>query len=207
MNPDDLKQVWRDQSSQTRLTVDPAVLVDEVRRYGRSFDAMIFWRDAREVGVALIMIPLWAYLGFQAALPWSWYLMIPAFAWVAGYMLIDRVRQNRRRSSPDEPLRPFVADLLTRVDHQIQLLRSVHLWYLLPLALAGMAFMVQSTWRERTGGLFMVLAAFLAAVIFAAVFGFVYWLNLYAIRAELEPRRRELEVLLKSLDAEPPPEA
>lgn len=203
MNPDDLKQAWREQTSKTRLTIDPDVLVNEVRRNGQYFDAMIFWRDVREVGVALILIPLWAYRGFKAALPWSWYLMIPAFAWVAGYMLVDRVRQDRRRSSPDEPLRPFVADLLARVDHQIQLLRSVHLWYMLPIAVAGIAFMVHTTWRERTGGLFMVLAAFLAAVILAVVFGFVYWLNLQAIRAELEPRRQELAALLKSLDAEP----
>ena len=27
---------------------------------------MIFWRDFREVGVALLMLPLWFYLGVQA---------------------------------------------------------------------------------------------------------------------------------------------
>ena len=37
-----------------------------------------------------------------------------------------------------------------------------------------------------------------------AVGAAVYWLNQYAVRAELEPRRQELATLLASLDDEAP---
>ena len=36
------------------------------------------------------------------------------------------------------------------------------------------------------------------------VFAGVYWLNQYAVRSELEPRRQELETLLMSLKDETP---
>ena len=52
MNPDDFKQAWQAQSSQTRLTIDAELLLKEVRRNQQHFTAMIFWRDVREVGIA-----------------------------------------------------------------------------------------------------------------------------------------------------------
>jgi hypothetical protein len=41
-------------------------------------------------------------------------------------------------------------------------------------------------------------------VFLAAVYGFIYWLNQYAVRATLEPRRQELAALLTSLADETP---
>ena len=35
MNPDDFKQAWQTQSSQTRLTIDAELLLKEVRRNQR----------------------------------------------------------------------------------------------------------------------------------------------------------------------------
>ena len=37
MNPDDFKQAWQAQSSQTRLTIDAELLLKEVRRNQRRF--------------------------------------------------------------------------------------------------------------------------------------------------------------------------
>ena len=74
MNPDGLKEAWLAQTSQTRLTIDADLLLKEVRRNERSFIATIFWRDVREVGVCLLMVPVWFYLGAKFALPWTWWL-------------------------------------------------------------------------------------------------------------------------------------
>ena len=66
MEPDKYQQAWQAHSSQTRVTVDADLLLKEVQRSQRNFRAMIFWRDFREVGVALLMLPLWFYLGIHA---------------------------------------------------------------------------------------------------------------------------------------------
>ena len=124
MDPDDFKQAWQTQSSQTRLTIDAELLLKEVRRNQRYFTATIFWRDVREVGVGLLMVPLWLYLGVKHSLPWTWYLMVPALLWVAGYMLADRMRHKRQPPEPGEPLRQRVESSLAQVEHQIWLLRN-----------------------------------------------------------------------------------
>lgn len=204
MDPDDLKHAWQTQTSQTRLTIDADLLVKEVRRNQRSFAATIFWRDVREVGVSLLMVPLWIYLGIRQSLPWTWYLMVPALLWIAGYMLADRMRHQRQPAEAGEPLRQHVENSLAQVDHQVGLLRNVFWWYLLPVALALFAFLSQLAWDLRAGGWKTAFAMSNAVTLVALVFAGINWLNQYAVRSELEPRRRELETLLRSLEDETP---
>ena len=200
MNPDDLKQAWQTQSSQARLTIDAELLLKEVQRNQWQFTVTIFWRDVREVGIAILMVPLWLYLGVTLSLPWTWYLTVPALLWIAGFMLADRMRHQRQPPEAGEPLRQRVESSLAQVEHQIWLLRSVLWWYLLPLALSMLAFLGQLAWEARPGGLLAVLPVVVIVVVI--VFAGVYWLNQNAVRCALEPRRQELEALLTSLKDE-----
>ena len=204
MNPDNPKQAWQSQTSQTRLMIDAEQLLGEVRRKQRSFTAMIFWRDVREVGTSLLLVPLWLYLGIKNSSPWTWYLTVPVLLWVGGYMLAYRMRYNRQPPEPGEPLRQRVESSMTQVEHQIWLLRNVLWWCLLPLSFSALAFCGQVAWQERSGGWWTALAASIVVGLVVLVFGGVYWVNQYAVRAALEPRRRELETLLMSLGEESP---
>jgi CubicO group peptidase (beta-lactamase class C family) len=199
MNPDTLQEAWRAQTSQTRLAIDADLLLKEVRRNERSFNAMIFWRDLREIGVGLFMVPVWFYLIARHSLPWTAYLMVPALLWVAGFMLVDRWSHKQRPAEKGEPLGQRVAGSLAKVEHQIWLLRNVAWWYLLPPGLAIMAFFGQIAWVIRDGGWWVVLVVAGMIAVAGAILGAVYWLNQHAIRSELEPRRQELQALLAGL--------
>ncbi len=152
------------------------------------------------MGTAILLVPLWLYLGVKLSLPWTWYLTVPALVWIAGFMLADRMGHKRQPPEPGEPLRQRVESSLAQVEHQIWLLRNVLWWYLLPLALPMLAFLGQVAWETRSGGW---LAAVMVSVV-VIVFAGVYWLNQYAVRSALEPRRQELEALLTSLKDEMP---
>jgi hypothetical protein len=204
MNPEDLKQVWQAQSSPSRMTIDAELLLKEVQRNQRSLAAAIFWRDVREVGVSLLLAPVWVYLGVKQSAPWTWYLTVPALLWIAGFMLAGRIRQKRARRESGASLRRHVESSLAQVEHQIWLLRNVFWWYLLPLALAMLAFFGHAAWRERAGGWWTLLAVSMVVAIGAIIFGGIYWLNQRVVRSELEPRRQELESLLVSLSEETP---
>ena len=119
MNPDELKEVWQSQAPPHRLTIDAGVLLQQLQRNQKSFEAMIFWRDLREAGVSLVMVPLWVWIGLSHTLPWTWYLGIPAMLWVAGFMVLDRKRQKRRQPKPGDPLRECLEHSLAQVEHQI----------------------------------------------------------------------------------------
>jgi hypothetical protein len=71
------------------------------------------------------------------------------------------------------------------------------------MAVAMLAFFGQVAWQERGGG-WAVLSVSILVILAVGVLGGVYWLNLYAVRAMLQPRRLELKTLLMSFEDEKP---
>jgi CubicO group peptidase (beta-lactamase class C family) len=201
--PDKYQQAWQAQSSQARVAVDANVLLNVVQRSQQNFRAMIFWRDFREVAVALMLLPIWFVMGYTLSLPWSWYLTVPALIWVSGFILVDRKRHPQGPGEADKPLRESVKESLTQVEHQIWLLRNVFWWYLLPFTLPILAFFAQVAWSLRFAGRVEALVFFviLAGSVFA-MYSFIYYLNQRAVRVELEPRQEELLTLLVGLGDE-----
>jgi hypothetical protein len=49
--------------------------------------------------VALLLVPIWIYLGILQDALWTWYLVVPTMVWIAGFMTIDRLRQRQRAAS------------------------------------------------------------------------------------------------------------
>src|SRR3990172_3598180 len=198
MEPDKYQQAWQAHASQTRVTIDAALLLKAVQRDQRQFRATIFWRDVREIGVALLLLPLWFYLGDRWSAPWTWYLTVPVCVWIAGFMLVYRMRHKQTPSKPDEPLLHSVERSLIELEDQIWLLRNIFWWYLLPPGISILAFFAHVTWLRSEGWLDALGHADVFVVVLA-VYSFLYWVNQYAVRSQLEPRRHKLLTLLTSL--------
>jgi len=197
---DELKRAWQSQAAAPRLTLDAELVIKEVRRNEQQFAAMIYCRDLREVGVALVMVPVWIYIGIRMSSIWTWYLEIPALIWIAGFMVVDRIRQRPQKAAPGDTLRSTIENSLAQVKHQMWLLRNILWWYLLPLGSGVIIWTAHLAWRARSGGFEMMAPYAVISVFFVLVGVFVYWLNQHAMRKQLEPRRKELQDLLGSLD-------
>jgi hypothetical protein len=204
MNPDDYQKAWQAQSAQPRVTINSDLLLKELQHNQRNFRITIFWRDFREVAIALLLIPIWFYMGAKLLSPWTWYLTVPALVWIAGFMLVYRNRHKPARGNPDDSLLHCVQRSLTEVTDQIWLLRNILWWYLLPPGLSILAFCVQVAWLHSKD--WPDLLAHLAppVIVVFATYAFIYWLNQYTVRTKLEPRRQELLALLASLREEAP---
>ena len=150
---DELKKAWQSQTSQQRLTLDAGLVLNEVRRNERQFAATIYARDVREVGVALLLVPVWIYCGIRFSHHWSWYLVVPTLLWIAGFMIVDRIRQRRRRPGPGDTLRSSIERSLAQVEHQIWLLQNIFWWYLLPPFAAMTIWPAHRAWQSRSDGL------------------------------------------------------
>ena len=209
MDPDSYQQAWQAHSSQTRVSIDPDLLLKEVQRNQQHFRATISRRDVREIGIALLLLPVWFYLGITTSAHWTWYLTVPVLVWIAGFMLVYRIRHKQEPSKPGEPLFQCVERSLKEVDDQIWLLRNVFWWYLLPPSISLLAFFAHSSWllyddyldplRHAYG---FVFTFSLYCIFLFALYGFVYYLNQRDVRSCLEPRREELLTLLASLGDE-----
>jgi hypothetical protein len=207
---DNLQQAWQSQSLPPRLTIDTELLLAEVRRNQRYFTAVIFWRDVREVGIALILIPVLIVMGIKMNLPWTWYLLIPGTLWIAGYMLLDRLRQRKHHPQPDDSLIERVKVSLAQIEHQIELLRNIFWWYIMPVALPAALFIghviyqgLSAVWHEGPAVVALLgLCLALIAVVPILIGIITYRINQHAIHTDLQPRRAELTALLASLQEE-----
>ena len=199
MNPDNLKEAWQAQTSQTRLTIDADLLLKEVRRNQNVFHRHDLLagraRSRRESadGAGVVLF------GSQAL------LALDVVSDGAGPAVGCRLHAGgpdapqAHPPEPGEPLSQRVESSLAQVEHQIWLLRNVLWWYLLPPGLAILAFFGQCAWEARSGGWWVALVIAGMVAVEALIFAGVYWLNQHAVRSELEPRRQELQALLASL--------
>lgn len=199
MNPDDYQKAWQAQSAQPRVTINADLLLKELQHNQRNFRVAIFWRDFREVAIALLLIPVWFYMGAKLSSPWTWYLTVPVLIWIAGFMLVYRIRYKPVRGKLDDTLLHCVQRSLTEVSNQIWLLRNILWWYLLPLGLSLLAFILQVTWLHSHGWPDALAHLAPPVIVIFATYAFIYWLNQYTVRIKLEPRRQELLELISSL--------
>lgn len=193
MNPDELKNVWRTQTSGRRLVFDEEVILRQVVRGQSGLRSMLFWRDAREIGVALVMVGVFLYFYFSDG-PWSLLLIAGSMAWVAGFMLVDRICHRKRHPHRENSIKACTESTLAEVNHQIWLLKNVFWWYLLPPLVAMEIFFGHVAFLVKEPVAFLrpqpvVLGIFIG----------IYFLNRWAVKAGLEPLRQETEALLQNL--------
>jgi phosphoglycerol transferase MdoB-like AlkP superfamily enzyme len=199
MNFEELQKAWQSQNPGATVTINTDLLLKEVRRNQHHFWMTIFWRDAREVGVAAFLTWLFLHWAIRDR-EWSLYLLSFSCFGVGLFMLVDRWLQRRKRPVTNDPLRSCIEASLLQVNHQTWLLKNVFWWYLLPLAAAIGISICAGIWRTRQAG-FSVMKGWVVFVLFGVlIYWGVYWLNQFVVRKHLEPRRQELESLLASLD-------
>jgi Na+/melibiose symporter-like transporter len=199
------KNYWQKDAAASKLTIDSDMLIREVKRNKDAFESTIFWRDFREVAVAVIMVGVFLH-GAARAKDNMWVagaLVVVAISmlYVAAFFLIDRRLQKKREPRHTDPLLACVESSLTQVNHQIWLLKNVLWWYLLPPGAGIALFFFVVTWNLlKVLPAWQVLLGFLVGMLIVAlVFWGVYWLNQFAVRKGLIPRRDELEAMLKNL--------
>ncbi len=202
MSLDKFQQAWKAEASQLKVTFDADLLSKQVQQSHDQFRSLIFWRDVREIGVSLLLIPIWFAMGIGLSLPWSWWLTVPALIWVAGFMLIDRKRHPKTPSEPGESLLFYAKESLSQVDHQIWLLRNVFWWYLLPFTISLSAFFIHVAWNT-TGtwwGAMLVAAPF--GLFLYYLYRWIYRLNQQAVRQQLQPRQEHLQRIVTNLESD-----
>jgi hypothetical protein len=198
MSLDDLQRTWQSQSG-SRISVEPQLLLQVLRRNQRNFKLMIFWRDFREVFVAAVMAVYFAWIGLSRD-GWPWVLLGGTCLWVGGFFLVDRFRRRGLAAQFGDSLLGCVEASLADVEHQIWLLKNVFWWYILPPSLGMAIALIHGALKADDVPWWLAWALFLLiGLLCAAVMVGVYWINQVAVRNELEPRRQELLAVRENL--------
>jgi hypothetical protein len=207
MNDDPVCGLW--QSAPAGVERDATQMLDAIRKKARAFERTIFWRDAREIGTALLMVPVFVYVAIQAR---SNPLMSAGLALTAVSCLFiaGRLWWSRRgnpQPTPEESVAAYGSALLAGYDRQIALLRTAKYWYVLPLYAGMLAIyagvIAQSAaplarLQEQAPERWLLGVGFLAVVfmLMTALMGLVWWLNeRYTVR-KLAAARDSLAAML-----------
>jgi hypothetical protein len=170
-------------------------MVEEARDSHQLFQRMIVWRDVREVGVELIMIPVFLYFASRPGALWTSYLPVGALVFVAGFMVIDRLLRRRTAPPPGSTVAESLAGAVRDVEHQIWLLRNVMWWYIGPLMGSLLADSIYERILGKTDTITFVIV--LAVIFFVG--RWVWKINQQAVQRSLEPRRAELQAVLDQM--------
>lgn len=201
MTFNELQENWQSQPADPKLTIDTDVLLKEVKRNKNCFESAIFWRDFREVGIAIVMFVFFLFKGINDSL-WPLSLVGLFCLWVAVFMVTDRIIQKKKQPRLSDTLSNCAKSSLAQINHQIWLLRNVLWWYLGPLGVGILIWfgycglLLMQGEKPPIGWVLFVLGCIVGTII---LYWGIYWLNQRAVRKELIPRKNELEELLNSL--------
>lgn len=198
IEPDNLQQAWQTQSSQTKVSIDADVLLKVVQRDQKSFRSVVQSSDYWGIGIAILLIPVWIYMGIVDSVPWTWYLTVPVLVWWAVFSIVYRMRHPLKPAPSDEPLVTCVERSLTEIDDQIWYLSKSFWWSASPICFSVVTFAFHSAW-ERSDGWLDLLSNMDSVVFFLAFFSLIYFVTEKCGCQKYEPRRQELLTLLKSL--------
>ena len=210
MTPEDeLKSAWNAQPLPRQITMNADVLLQHLRGNKARFTSEL-------LRGTVIMILGWVVMAFgfmgfsiykvRHGAPWyafsgSFLLGIILLA-IAAYTALDRFRQMRRVSL-SAPVLACAEENLALVRHEIQLWNNVLWWYLLPLALGIEAAVLAAICTvEGVHGLVHPLAFRMLGILVILTLGGSWFCRWYVLPTYYEPRRQELEALVRELKSQ-----
>ena len=183
MNLDDFKEPWQKRQRDLDGRVDH--VIKKVRSRMSGFDKSIWWRDMRESLAAIVLI---VWYGYSLLQPQNWWgkcgFVLGIVACIYIIVVFNWARVKGKVARTDLPMEDYCKAELVRVDRQIWMLRNIHLTYLGPLAIA-LAAQIAAIRPDLTG-------LIMFSTMLMPLFGFIYWLNQIAVKAQLLPLREEL---------------
>lgn len=193
MTLEDYRSAWQEHNEDELSQAGEEEIADWVAERAERFEKKIRRRDLLETGAAVFVA---AFFGYEIVTASRLLARMGAGVLLvaAGYV-VWRLRRARRAFEADGTGLPVAVRLrlqLRKVEAQIELLESVLWWYVAPLALGAVLFIV------GTGG--GVAATLLSVAVVVAGSGLVWRLNRRAARKGLRPRRRELIRRIRRLE-------
>lgn len=192
---DDLRILW-----QSQTTEPPKVRPEDFRRKLNKFERRVFWRNLREYAAGAVVTACFGYFGWTLH---GLLVRVGAGLVVAGTLTVmfELHRRGSMRTAPaDLGLSTCIDFHRKSLERQRDALRTVLLWYLLPVVPGLATFDIGSAinrWKAHPVDLqHFVLTSLVSPAIVAAVFIAVWRLNQWAA-GKLQKRIDELTALGK----------
>jgi hypothetical protein len=191
MNEQDLKNIWQSSGNQDRVQFDKTKLIADLELNLNQLKKSIRHRDWREIGVAIMMIPLFGFTAYKIPFMLSKVGAIIIVGWCM--LLIVRLVMAKKNKviMPTESYINYLLKSRAYLQAQKELLDTVLYWYILPsvtgVLLFFMGFGLSTAQRIIFSGVTLGLGIF------------TYLLNKHAVRKGILPRLHRIDDIIKNL--------
>ena len=193
MTIDDAQRLWKAQPVGLEMT---AQRIEAISQESNAFSRAVLYRDIREWAATLVLFVAFFGAGLFPGAPRVWFISAAVIAlFPGGYLVFARTRSSGR--SGDLSNREFIEYTRSRYASQERLLSGIVTWYLAPLFISALVFIVGTVLHIPDFSWQLRLAVF--AIQFSICllsFVLVGWVNIRAARIRIRPKIRELDGIL-----------
>lgn len=190
---DELRELWCSQP--TLKTTGGKDMLEFVKKRTTHFDrimAVRIWMECIAAGVVVAIFGFSAVRAGDALVRAGCLMIAVSAAWIIFFML--RYGRGPRSVDPSLDLSGYTKALADRYDYQINLLKSVKYWYLLPPYL-GLLLGTLGILRERARTGPLSWTDLIWPAVYTAFFAAVWWLNeVYSVGRLREERAKLLSM-------------
>ncbi|MBC3541015.1 hypothetical protein ACFSC6_17185 [Rufibacter sediminis] len=188
----DLKNLWQNARPQDQIHLNQHLLLQEVSQEAKTVDQKIRQRDRTEIAVALIMIPLFGLVAWRLPFPLTKLGAALVIPWCL--LVIYQLKRARRHSVQNfsTPLVHYLHQYRRYLQDQIQLLKGVLFWYMLPFSVCLVLYFMG--FSSSPAG----LAMYVTFIVVMNVL--IYFNNRNALKQDLEPLLEKVDRTIASLE-------
>lgn len=192
----ELKNIWQNSDDGDNINLDISQLVKHLRGKMKKIDRTLFFRDAREIVAAVLVICFFVYEAFTEDQPIIQVVNVLIIIWgfYVIYRLLD-VRKYKKMTNLNQSLKAQLMQQKMYLQQQAYLLNSALYWYIAPPAALAMASILG---RSYINGLDWGGIALSITIILAVSWG-IYLLNKKAAKTTYTPLITNIDNVLVQL--------
>lgn len=191
MKEQDLKNIWQSPENQNHLQFDKSTLFTDIEKDMSNFKKAVKYRDWREIGVALFMIPMFGFVAYLIPFLLSKIGAVIIIGWAI--LLIIRLFVAKRKVEvlPTETYIVYLNKSREFLLAQKRLLETVVYWYIIPLMIGVLLFFMgfNLTFQKKIFYLIITFGVGIAT----------FFLNRYAVKKELLPQLKKVDEIINDL--------
>ena len=195
MEDENLKKIWQDKNIPTeKIIIHPLNLTTTMDTQLQKFEKDIKKRNNREIGVAMVLIPIFGYYAYSIppTLSKIGSVLLVLYALFVIYKL-KKVNKNKPSSDTSSSIKAYLVSYKSYIAQERLLLKNVLYWYLLP-AIPGMV-LFKAGFGFSGGSLLYGLG------VCALCIG-VYLFNQKAVREQFDPLLVDISEAIRQLEEE-----
>lgn len=203
MMEDELIALWQSSPKHEQIKFEKSRLMLEVQASMNRFDKAIRFRDWLEIGMALVLLPLFSYQvyvqpNYLAKFAAIWIVLVIVF------IVYKLLRARKNKPSEEDSYLEYLKKERVYIIKQKNLLENVLYWAVIPMLVGFFSFLAGSlgvfnkSWQEviRIKKVWIGLLAGIATTVSIPL------LNKWSVKREINPRIKKLDELIHLMESE-----